>query len=170
VQILQALKPDHKPRLFQFAKNILSNVEAGENYLRRRIFSDEAASYVSGRVNRHNCRIWGSENPHAIKEIKRDSAKVNAWCTLSCWEVLGPFFFAEQEVTAMTFLDTVRLYLLPQLEDHQPNVLLQQDGAPLHWAPVVREFLDMHYPGRWVGRDGLIPWPPRSHDITPLDF
>jgi hypothetical protein len=24
--------------------------------------------------------------------------------------------------------------------------------------------------GRWVGRDGPIPWPPRSPDITPLDF
>jgi hypothetical protein len=28
----------------------------------------------------------------------------------------------------------------------------------------------MHFPGRWVGRDGPIPWPPRSPDITPLDF
>jgi hypothetical protein len=28
----------------------------------------------------------------------------------------------------------------------------------------------MHFPGRWFGRDGPIPWPPRSPDITPLDF
>jgi hypothetical protein len=28
----------------------------------------------------------------------------------------------------------------------------------------------MHFPGRWVGRDGPIPWRPRSPDITPLDF
>jgi hypothetical protein len=28
----------------------------------------------------------------------------------------------------------------------------------------------MHFPGRWVGRDGPIPWPPRSPNITPLDF
>jgi hypothetical protein len=28
----------------------------------------------------------------------------------------------------------------------------------------------MHFPGRWVGRDGQIPWPPRSPDITPLNF
>ena len=26
------------------------------------------------------------------------------------------------------------------------------------------------FPERWVGRDGPIPWPPRSPDITPLDF
>jgi hypothetical protein len=28
----------------------------------------------------------------------------------------------------------------------------------------------MHFPGRWVGHEGPIPWPPRSPDITPLDF
>ena len=24
--------------------------------------------------------------------------------------------------------------------------------------------------GRWIGRDGPTPWPPRSPDLTPLDF
>jgi hypothetical protein len=42
--------------------------------------------------------------------------------------------------------------------------------APPHWAFITREFLDMHFPVRWVGHDGPIPWPPRSPDITPLDF
>jgi len=30
--------------------------------------------------------------------------------------------------------------------------------------------LDATFPNRWIGRDGPIPWPPRSPDITPLDF
>jgi hypothetical protein len=30
--------------------------------------------------------------------------------------------------------------------------------------------LDKHFPGRWIGRGGPISWPPRSPDITPLDF
>jgi hypothetical protein len=167
---VQALKPDNKPRRFQFAKDILSNVEADENYLRIWIFSDEATFYVSGRVNGHNCRLWVSENPHTIREFERNSAKVNVWCAFSCSEILGPFFFAEQTVTAMTYLDTVQMYPLPQLEDHQPNVIFQQDGAPPRWARIVREFLEMHFPGRWVGRGRPIPWPPASPDIMPLDF
>jgi hypothetical protein len=73
-------------------------------------------------------------------------------------------------VTAMTSLDMLELRLLSQLEDHQPNMVFQQDGAPPHWARIVREVLDMRYPGRWVGRDEPIPWPPRPPDITPLDF
>jgi hypothetical protein len=28
----------------------------------------------------------------------------------------------------------------------------------------------MHFPGRWVRRDGPSPWPQRFPDILPLDF
>ena len=44
------------------------------------------------------------------------------------------------------------------------------NGAPPHWGLVVREFLDQTFPNRWIGRDGPIAWPPRSPDLTPLDF
>jgi len=30
--------------------------------------------------------------------------------------------------------------------------------------------LDAICPSRWIGSDGPTPWPPRSPDITPLDF
>jgi nicotinamide mononucleotide adenylyltransferase len=30
--------------------------------------------------------------------------------------------------------------------------------------------LDAKFPNRWIRRDGQIPWPPRSSDITHLDF
>lgn len=30
--------------------------------------------------------------------------------------------------------------------------------------------MDQNYPGRWIGRNGPIFWPPRSPDLTPLDF
>ena len=58
----------------------------------------------------------------------------------------------------------------PQLEQYQPQVILQQDGAPPHWGLKVRQFLNDTFPYRWIGRDGPIPRPPRSPDITPLDF
>jgi hypothetical protein len=73
---VQALKPDDKPRRFEFAKDILSKVKANESYFRRWIFSYEATFYISGNVNCHNCKICGSQNPHAIREIKKDSAKL----------------------------------------------------------------------------------------------
>jgi len=34
----------------------------------------------------------------------------------------------------------------------------------------VTTFLDETFPGRWVGSGGPTAWPPRSPDLTPLDF
>ena len=60
------------------------------------------------------------------------------------------------------------LYVAPQLEEFQPWIIFQQNGAPPHWGSHVRRFLDATFPNRWIGRDGPTPWPPRSPDITPL--
>jgi len=55
-------------------------------------------------------------------------------------------------------------------EEFQPWIIFQQDGAPPHWGSHVRRFLAATFPNRWIGKDGPTPWPPRSPDITPLDF
>jgi len=64
----------------------------------------------------------------------------------------------------------LELYVAPQLEEFQPWIIFQQDGAPSHWGSDVRWFLDATFPNRWIGRDGPTPRPPRSLDITPHDF
>jgi len=64
----------------------------------------------------------------------------------------------------------LELYVAPQLEEFQLWIIFEQDGAHPHWGSHVRRFLDAIFPNRWIGRDGPIPWPPRSPDITPLDF
>ncbi|KAJ4431825.1 hypothetical protein ANN_20430 [Periplaneta americana] len=46
----------------------------------------------------------------------------------------------------------------------------QLDGAPAHFTLPVRQWLDHHFPGRWIGRGGPIAWPARSPDLTPFDF
>ena len=103
-------------------------------------------------------------------EIERDSPKINVWCGLLCSKVIGPFFFEEKTITADIYLDTLTEYVTPQLEEFQPHVFFQQDGAPPHWGIKVCEFLDKKFPAHWIGRGGPIAWPPRSLDITPLDF
>ena len=47
---------------------------------------------------------------------------------------------------------------------------LQQDGAPPYYHLDVRMYLDETLPGRWIGRRGAVKFPPRSPDLTPLDF
>ena len=82
--------------------------------------------------------------------------------------VIGPFFFAERTVTGTTYQDMLQLYAVPQLPE---GTIFQQDGAPPHFAIPVRNFLDEQFPERWIGRGSSpIAWPPRSPDLTPLDF
>lgn len=42
--------------------------------------------------------------------------------------------------------------------------------VPPHYAVNVRRYLNEVFPRRWIGRRGPIEWPPRSPDLTPLDF
>ena len=85
-------------------------------------------------------------------------------------QIIGPFIFAETTITANIYLDMLKHDVVPQLEEFQPRVVFQQDGAPPHWGMIVRDFLNETFPNRWIGRNGPTPWPPRSPDITPLDF
>ena len=48
--------------------------------------------------------------------------------------------------------------------------MFQQDGAPCHYANVVRNLLNENLTAGWIGRRGTIEWPPRSPDLSPLDF
>jgi len=53
----------HHPKRTDFAVEMLSCIEENDNYLDLVLFSDESTFDVCGKVNRHNCRSWGSENP-----------------------------------------------------------------------------------------------------------
>lgn len=170
LQIVQKITRQDWARRREFAVTMLDRLETDNNFLNRIFFSDEATFHVSGKVNRHNVRIWGPENPHFHQEHTRDSEKVNVWCALSCNRLIGPFFFAEKNINGTIFLDMLENFAIPQFENEQPNMILQLDGAPPHWRQFVRDCLDEHFPHRWIGRDGPIPWPPRSPDITPCDF
>ncbi|KAJ4435136.1 hypothetical protein ANN_23712 [Periplaneta americana] len=132
-----------------FAETMLAQVEDNDTLLSRMCFSDEATFHVSGKGNRHNCRIWRSENPRVVIEYERDSHKWNT-------------------VTVNTYLDMLQLYAEPYLPG---GTISQHDGAPPHFANVVRTFLGEHIPASWIGRGSpYILWPARSPDLTPSDF
>jgi hypothetical protein len=53
---------------------MLEKLVENNEFLRKIMFSDEAF-HVSGKVNKQNVRIWGSEYPHATVEHIRDSPR-----------------------------------------------------------------------------------------------
>ena len=40
----------------------------------------------------------------------------------------------------------------------------------LHFRIIARQYLNDHFPGKWIGRNGSVEWPPRSPDLNPIDF
>ena len=59
---MQALKPDDCSRRAAYAEEMFQRIDDDNNCYKCVIFSDKASFYVSGRVNKHNVRIWGSQN------------------------------------------------------------------------------------------------------------
>ena len=108
--------------------------------------------------------------PYEIAEKERGSPKLIVWCGLVHNKIIIPFIFVEFTMRADIYLDTLKHYVIPQLEEFQWWVVFQQNGAPPHWSLMICDFLNETFPNRWIGRSGPTPWRPRSPDITPLDF
>jgi len=64
-----------------------------EGFHDRVVFSDESTFHISGKVNKHNVRIWGTENPLEIVQHERASPKINVFCAMSTERFMGLFFF-----------------------------------------------------------------------------
>ena len=62
----------------------------------------------------------------------------------------------------------LRMFLV--LVPGSDSMWFQHDGAPPHRLNSVRNWLDNHFPGRWIGFNGPEKWPARSPDLSELDF
>lgn len=145
------------------------------NFLKKIIFSDEATFTTNGVVSSQNSRYWSTVNPHWVINCKRQySEKVNVWCGILNETLIGPFFF-DYTLNSVRFHN----FLTHEFRDAvqnlplavQQNLYFQLDGASIHNAVIVKNWLNNNFPMRWIGRNSpLIAWPPRSPDVTPMDF
>ena len=114
LQLAQQLKDTDKPARRDFCFAMQEKLE-DDGFDDRLVFSDEVTFHVNGKVNKHNTRIWGTENPHEILEHQRDSPKVTMFCAMSKKAVYGPFFFEGATVNDETYLDTLEKWLMDNL-------------------------------------------------------
>ncbi|GFX00145.1 uncharacterized protein TNCV_296341 [Trichonephila clavipes] len=62
-------------------------------------------------------------------------------------------------------------FFIPELNNHDFQELwFQQDGATCFTARATIEFLKDTFGDRLISRFGPVNWPPRSCDLTPLDY
>ena len=173
LQLVQKLHLEENEMWHAFCGNLQVLLENDDDLLAKIIFSDEATFHLSGKVNRCNVRIWGSEYPHATLEVERDSPKLNVSCAVSKQNVYSPFISEGPTVIGRRYLEMITNWLISQLAADRHDYLFQQDGAPPNWHLAVRMFLNEHLPNRWIGHVGqndqvFCKWPPRDHRTWPF--
>ncbi|CAH1955285.1 unnamed protein product [Acanthoscelides obtectus] len=149
-----------------FSDWLLEHRQIDANFSPKIMFSDEAHFTLNGTVNNQNCRIWANENPREYQEQPMHPQKVHH----------RTFFFENAAGDAVTvnserYHVMIEDYFLPQLEGmDMDDVYFQQDGATCHTTNVNIHRLQPFFGDRVISRRGNVPWPPRSCDLTPLDF
>ena len=102
--------------------------------------------------------------------------RVTVWCGFWVGRIIGPYFFENEagatvSVNVLRYRTMINRCLWPELEDmNVDDVYLQQDGATWHTSGETIGLLCEKFPGRVISRNGDYNWPPRSCDLTPLDF
>lgn len=141
-----------------------------------RAFSDEAHFWLNGYVNKQNCRIWSEEQPEAVQELPMHPEKCTVWCGLYAGGIIGPYFFKDAvgrnvTVNGDRYRSMLTNFLLPKMEElNLVDMWFQQDGATCHTARDSMAILRENFGEQFISRNGPVSWPPRSCDLTPLDY
>ncbi|GFU76210.1 transposable element Tc3 transposase [Trichonephila clavipes] len=121
------------------------------DFHKRILFSDEAHFWLNGYVNKQNCRIWSKANPQVYVETPLHPEKLTAnddWYRA----MLTNFF-------------------IPELSNHDVQELwFQQNGATCHTVRATIDLLKDTFGDRLISCFEPVNWPPRSCDLTPLDY
>ena len=166
--LLQELQPQDKIQRMEFSTWLLENPEMNPHIL----WTDEAYISLSGEINRHNCRIWSEVKPDYVLTTSLHPQKICVWFGFTSTFSVTPFFF-ETNVTANSYLKMLQDNVRPQLaRKHKlSSTIFMQDGAPPHYAKVVRDYLYGTFsPNRVISRGCNFIWPARSPDLNPLDY
>ncbi|GFU13831.1 putative DD41D transposase [Trichonephila clavipes] len=160
-------------RFIEWAQNEIAVVP---DFHKRILFSDETHFWLNGYVNKQNCRIWSEANSQVYVETPLHPEKLTVWGALWAGGIIGPYFFKNDEghnvtVNGDRYRAMITNLVIPELNNHDVQELwFQQDGATCHTARATIDLLKDTFGDRLISRLGPVNWPPRSCDLTPLEY
>ncbi|GFX45676.1 SCAN domain-containing protein 3 [Trichonephila clavipes] len=137
---------------------------------------DKVHFWLNGYVKKQNCRIWSEANPQVYVETPLHPEELTVLCALWAGGIIGPYFFKNDEghnvtVNGDRYRAMITNFFIPELNNHDVQELwFQQDGAICHTARATIDLLKDTFGYHLISRFGPVNWPPRSCDLTPLDY
>ncbi|GFV71326.1 putative transposable element [Trichonephila clavipes] len=160
----------------RFVEWVQNEIAVVPDFHKRILFRDEAHFWLNGYVNKQNCRIGSESNPQVYIETSLHPEKLTVWFALWAGGIIGPYFFKNDEghnvtVNGDRYRALITNFFIPELNNHDDQELwFQQDGATCHTARATIDFLKDTFGDRLISRFGPVNWPPRSCDLTSLDY
>lgn len=173
-QKVQALNPADYPLRVNFCQWVMQQCALQPDFVGDVLFTDEATLSREGVFNAHNSHVWATDNPHATRpHAFQQRFCINVWAGIVNDFLIGPYLLPTR-LSGGSYLIFLK-EVLPQLLHDVPIAIrnrmwFQHDGAPAHFSIDVRNYLNITFGARWIGRGGPIPWPPRSSDLSNLDY
>jgi len=106
------------------------------------------------------------------------SPKVTVWAALSARGIIGPYFYEDQRGHAVTvnserYIAMLQNFFAPALQNFDgfnQRWWFQQDGATCHTSNDSMSAVHAIFGQKVISRRGDINLPPRSPDLSPMDF
>lgn len=170
MQVYQELLPADYNRRLLYCQWFMQRLMNNDELLNVTFYSDEAWFHLSGYVNSQNMRLWSADNPHIFHETPLHPIQVGVWIAVSRRRLIGPIFF-EESVTAERYRNNILNVFVNQLHDDElEQGYFQQDGARAHTARETLHYLREFFDDRIISIGSEPEFPPRSPDLTVLDF
>lgn len=112
------------------------------------------------------------QQPNRVRRVRTEENIA----AVSAGGIIGPYFFKDEggrnvTVNGERYRSMITNFFLPKMEElNSVDMWFQQDGATSHTAGETMDQLRDQFGERLISRFGAVNWPPRSCDLTPLDF
>ena len=170
LSIHQELYDADPDRRIEFCEGVMRLTEQRPDFYTQIVFSDEATFTLQGTVNKHNLHYYSREKPDTYLPQPVNSVSLKVWIMMNGEGVKG-LHITQQTINGEYYYREILESIVWPYFRHRRLKVFQQDGAPPHYYGRCRQFLDERLNERWIGRRGsLMEFPPRSPDLTPLDY
>ncbi len=123
------------------------------------VLSDKAYFHLDGNVNKQN-----------IHEQSLHSPKLQVWCVLAKWGMIGPYIFTSNVNTVVYVVILKTFFIRVSKKKHKfSQMVFQQDGAKLPTSGKSLTLLQQTFKMQYICSHTDF-WPPHSPDLTARNF